>query len=40
MESPSLGTATPTIELFSSLEAATSTTTQIQEIGDLLLDHM
>ena len=34
--SPSFGAATPTIELTSSLEAATSTTSQIQEIGDLL----
>ena len=34
-----LGSATPTIELSISLEAATSTTSQIQESGDLLLDH-
>jgi len=37
--SPSLGAVTPTIELSSSLETATSITSQIQEIGDLLLDH-
>ena len=37
--SPSLGAATPTIELTSSLGTATSATSQIQESGDLLLDH-
>jgi len=37
--SPSLGIATPTIEHASSLEAAISITSQIQESGDLLLDH-
>jgi len=37
--SPSFGAATPTIKLSSSLEAATSTTSQIQKSGDFFLDH-
>ena len=34
---PSLGTATPTMELTSSLEAAISTTSQLKKNVDLLL---
>ena len=33
--SPSLGATTPTVELTSSLEAATSTTSQLKKNGDL-----